>query len=81
MATYYALTTENAAMSGWHILAIAGTRYEALLVGDRLIGAGTDIHTDTRRKNLTVLSETVALRKGYLTRHQIDQYFATEGRS
>lgn len=78
MATYYALTTENAAMSGWHILAIAGTRNDALARGEQLIGTGTDIFSDTRRKNLTVLSETAALRQGYLSRFQIAQYF-TEG--
>ena len=75
MATYYALTTENAAMQGWNILAIADTKADAEARGNAAIGTGTDIFSDTRRKNLTVLSATAARRGGYVTDATLDSYF------
>jgi hypothetical protein len=74
VATYYALTTTNAQTNGWEVLALAGTKAEAQRRGDAAIGAGTDIFTDTRRKNLTVLSETAAKRQGFVNDYSISEW-------
>jgi hypothetical protein len=62
MSMYYALTTEDAQMLGWSILASARTRREAEAHGNEQI-VGMDMSADTRRKNLRVVSRTVAVRK------------------
>lgn len=75
--TYYALTTQNAQMSGWSIRA-TGTDKEQVrrdaegeierLCGPLVQPVGTNIFTDTELKNLVVVSETVAKRRYGLRR-------------
>lgn len=59
--TYYAITTENRDMLGWTILAEATTRRAAAARGNEQI-RGMDIHADTRRTNLRVVSRARAIR-------------------
>jgi len=59
---YLAVTTTNYQAFGYKILAVADSRAEALKQGEEQIGAGTDIHSQTEHKNMTVYSES-ALRK------------------
>lgn len=72
MATYYALTTENSRMLGWHILAEATTRDEARRRAHEALGPVRvgDIHDDTYRANLRIVSRTAAIRRFGL-RHRL----------
>lgn len=77
MATYFALTTLNAQMSGWRVVAQADTRTEAEKQGkawvDSQRAGQTDLYWQTYDRNLTVLSKTRAIRGGYLSQWAIDE--------
>ena len=71
MATYVALTTSNYQLNGYHEVARGNNkkrvRNDALAsLGDVKTGYGTDIYTDTERKNLIVVSITEAKRNRWI---------------
>ena len=76
MATYFAVSTENAGMCGWSILAIASTRKEAEERGTAALPKGYDMRADTWRKNFEVVSETAGRRRGFLNDYTIEAFLA-----
>jgi hypothetical protein len=72
MATYYALTTENAQALGWHIVAIAGKQEEAEAARDQV-----ELN-ETERRNFVVASETAARRRYGITDHAIERYLESQ---
>lgn len=74
MATYYAISTENAGMCGMSILAIARTRAEAEQRGLTKLPQGNDFRADTWRKNFEVVSETAGRRRGLINDYKIDEF-------
>lgn len=67
--TFYAMSAENAAMSGWTVLAVESTRAAAQAAGEQHDNLrGGDIRADTWRKNLVVLSDSAARKRGFIPR-------------
>lgn len=79
--TYYALTTTNAQLSGWTILAVEPSRQEAETAGlaelDRHNPSGPagDIYSQTEHRNFVVLSRTAAIRGRYIPARDSDAYY------
>lgn len=67
MKTYIAITTENAALLGWTMIACGPDRATLLREAEQAVTPGTqaarDIYTETRLKNLRVVTLTEARRK------------------
>lgn len=64
---YIALTTTNAQVHGWKVLAYGHDAAKVQSKAEELIGdirtdAGTDIYRETEHKNLRVVSKTTAKR-------------------
>ena len=83
--TYYALTTQNAQMLGWRIVALGSdsttVRQQAEAEIEQRNGAlvqpvGTNIHTETELRNLVVVSEATARQRYGIREHQLDQFLA-----
>lgn len=73
MATYYALTTINAQTNGWAVVGIGATKDAAQTDAEDTLGPinAQDIYSVTQYRNLTVLSRSAAIRKGFLHRDAV----------
>jgi len=80
MATYYSMSTENAAACGWTVLGVGRTAAEAEVdAEERLPSAGrTDFTAATWRRNLTTLSESAARKRGFIPRKAVVVYDAED---
>ena len=71
--TYYAMTTTCPRHHGWKIIAVGSSIAEAKLEAEALLGGNLgdavrshDVYRETELKNLTILSRSAAIRKGYI---------------
>jgi len=72
MRTFFALTTENASLLGWRIVAAGSTRRD-------VEHAERDLTlSETERRNFCVLSASAARRCGYVNDHTVDQFLADD---
>jgi len=78
--TYYALTTQNAQLLGWRIVAIGATieqaAREALAALPPL--RVDDLYTQTDHRNLRVVSETVARRRYGVNEGTVEAYYQAD---
>lgn len=69
MATYYAMTTTYPRAETWQIVGVGATAREAQAEAERWLNTrGTNIYAQTESKNLTVLSRSQAIQRGFIPR-------------
>jgi hypothetical protein len=81
MATYYSMSTDHAEMCGWTVLGVASAAATAELEAEDRLPRGTDMRAQTWRKNLTTLSKSEAVRRGYVPRNAFVVFDAGDGPS
>lgn len=72
--TYLAMSTTNYQTNGMRVLGIAHTRAAAEEAGFDAV-QGDNIYDETYRRNMVVVSKTAAIKKGWLSRDDENQFY------